>query len=294
LTGSKTRTENLDDLAVHLEAIGNVDDVAEDLRHSLGHRRLAVAGRAVKQDAAAGIDRRTDVVDEVAGDHQALESGLHLLTGDLLAADLLLQNLPRIGVQTNRRRADVGANLQGFRRPLLAEAGQGVTQFAGEPTVGALRLHQLVLDAFVDQGLHHPRLQLQEPHQVLHLLDFQGEHRLEHEFAQLAGGDAHLFQGFRRARRLGHHAGQLFFRDQPQRHQAVAETAAGALLQLDRLLDLRLGRQILLKKDLPQIHRQKNSVSPAAQRRGPLARLAAIPPPDRNNAAAGSNLTGLS
>src|SRR5262249_6885127 len=76
--------EDLDDLPFDLDAVGNIDDVGEQPADALGDRALAVARRPVQQDGPAGIDRRSQAIGELLGDHQVGEGLLDSLAVSLL------------------------------------------------------------------------------------------------------------------------------------------------------------------------------------------------------------------
>ena len=110
------RIEQLDDHAVHLETMRHEDHVFEDGADDFGNGCLAVAGRAVNQDGGAGIYRRSEAGEEAFGDDQILEGidqqfAAHPLVGDFLADDALL-----VGLQGNRRRSEILAQLQRLKR----------------------------------------------------------------------------------------------------------------------------------------------------------------------------------
>ena len=79
--------EQLDDLAFDLDAIGDVDHVAEHIADLLGHRCLAVAGRTVEQDGAAGIDGGADLLHEIFRDDHLAEGGVDRGPIDALIGD---------------------------------------------------------------------------------------------------------------------------------------------------------------------------------------------------------------
>ena len=81
--------EDLHDLAVDLDAVGDIDHVLEHLADDFGNGGLAVAGRAVNQDGVAGVDRRAKAADEAIWNDQALEGLVQTLAGDDLVGDPL-------------------------------------------------------------------------------------------------------------------------------------------------------------------------------------------------------------
>ena len=71
--GVLDRVVHLDDLAVRLDGVRDVDGVAHEPRDALGDARLAVAGVAEEEDRLRRVDRRADLVEHLVGDDEVLE-----------------------------------------------------------------------------------------------------------------------------------------------------------------------------------------------------------------------------
>ena len=89
------RVEEADDFAVDADGPRNPDDLPEGPRHPLGDARLAVAGGAVQEQAAAGVDRRAEPAEHPRVDQQIVEGALQIvgrrmLVGERLAATLAI------------------------------------------------------------------------------------------------------------------------------------------------------------------------------------------------------------
>ena len=73
-----------DDLAVDADRAGNPDVLAERLRDALGDARLAVAGGAVEEQPAAGVDRRAEPGEHSRIDEQIGEGPAQIVGGGVL------------------------------------------------------------------------------------------------------------------------------------------------------------------------------------------------------------------
>src|SRR6185369_4126870 len=141
--------EDLDDLALDLEAMRDVDDILEDAADLLGDRGLAVAGRAVEQHRAAGIDRRPDLVDEGFRDHEIGESLLDRRAVDALVGDALALNAVDVVGERDRNGANILVLLERVHRPSPALLAEHVAHL-GLAVGGAENVEQLSLLRLLD------------------------------------------------------------------------------------------------------------------------------------------------
>src|SRR5215510_6312929 len=83
--------KNLDNLAVDLDAVGNVDRMLKTCPDTLGDTRLAVSAPAVNQDRPAGVDSRSQAARDVIGQDQMREAlGKHGRIDSFVHRGLLL------------------------------------------------------------------------------------------------------------------------------------------------------------------------------------------------------------
>ena len=99
------RVEQLDELAVFDERPRNPDVLAEAARDPLGDRRLAVARRAVQEQARARVDRRAQQVEHLRLDADAAERGRQLLAPRGFGPNRLRLDRHDVVVERHRHRA---------------------------------------------------------------------------------------------------------------------------------------------------------------------------------------------
>ena len=112
--------------------MGQEDRLVEEARGALGDARLAVSGRPVEKDRAAGAEGRSEPFDQRLGKHQPLQAldepvARHVLEMDRLREDARAERLER-----HRRRPDI------LR---LAERRPGVVQALGGQRVADVGAH---------------------------------------------------------------------------------------------------------------------------------------------------------
>jgi hypothetical protein len=145
--------EDVDDLAVDLDGVGDEDVVAVDAQEPLGDRRLAGAGRPVQEHGAAGDGGGPQLAEQLITDDQVGEGGLERVEvhpgAGVLPAD-------HLGVrrQAHRHRPDVARELHAVVG-LLAAAG-GRSQPVVAP-VDALDLEELEVAQVLDHLGHQRR-----------------------------------------------------------------------------------------------------------------------------------------
>ena len=119
--------EQPDDVAFDLDRVRDGDVAVEQVVDGLRDDGLAVAGRAVDEHRVAGIDRRSELVEDLVADDEMRERSSHALA----------RGAPRrrraVGIQVGlvlreryRRGADVVAGLQEQRRAGAAGVGDAV------------------------------------------------------------------------------------------------------------------------------------------------------------------------
>ena len=248
---------DLDDLALHLHRIGDVDDVVEDRGDALGDRGLAVAGGTVEQQGAARVHRRADELHELVGDDEAGELTLQIGAVEALVGHPLAENAMGIGLQRYRRRAGilvlvervlaVGAPGAGEREARAAEA-------AGGAGGGGQGLEELALLGGFEQRVDHREGELDGLGDLRRRFEVLGEHGLDHEAQQIGLVDVGFLDAARRRRRVVHGAVELLLAQRAERHKIVAEAPAAVLLALYRLIDLLRAHQALGNENISQQH----------------------------------------
>ncbi len=258
--------EDLDDLAADLDAVWVVDNVLVDRRDLLGDRGLAVSGRSVEQDAAPRIDGRPEPPHEFRRHDEVREGAVDRGLLDPLVVDRLPQDALFPGFERDRSGADIlalllrvcGAAAAGLRHLealLLIAVRLDHAEALDQLAIGG-RLHQLVghhrreFHLFSELGgtLQAPRL-----------------HQLHHQPEQAVQGDAGLAHAVGRLGSRGEDAGQLFGRNDPQRHQVVAEPASAIALPLQAALDIARLDQPVRDQNVAEMHERP---PPEAERNG--------------------------
>lgn len=118
------RVEDLDDLTVDLDGIGDINDTLERRADRFGDGRLAVPRRAIEQHGAAGVHRRAEMVDEPVGQDQMGNIPRQDFLADPFGAHRLAFYLVTISRERHRRGADILALFQRLGRPVPSLAGQ--------------------------------------------------------------------------------------------------------------------------------------------------------------------------
>jgi hypothetical protein len=118
--------EDVDDLAVYDDGVGDVDDVREDAGEAEGDGGLAVAGRAVEKDGAAGVQGRPGLLDDAVADREAGHDAADAIAGDEFVGELLLVDLCGELFESDGGGAGVAGLLEGVEGPALAFFGDGV------------------------------------------------------------------------------------------------------------------------------------------------------------------------
>jgi hypothetical protein len=144
------RVVDLDHLAVHLDGVRDEHLAGQQVGDDLGDGGLAVAGRAVEEHRAAGVDGRPELVEEAAGQHQVLEGFLEPVDPDE-RQPLHLQAHQRVVLrQRNRRPPGVGGAPDRLAGRLAAPVGQGVVERGAAETLAAPHVRELLLGHEVD------------------------------------------------------------------------------------------------------------------------------------------------
>ena len=112
------------DFAVDADCPRNPDELAEGLGDSLGDAGLAVTRRAVQEQAAAGVDRRTEADQHCLVDQQVFERAVQIFFGRVLVGERLLLDALMYACERHRRGAEVRAVLGELLGPLAAEFGE--------------------------------------------------------------------------------------------------------------------------------------------------------------------------
>ncbi len=104
-----------DDLAVDLDRVGHEHGVVLGVDHPLGDRGLAGARGAVQEDRPRRVNRRSELGEQVLGDHQILEAASDVLPGVRGALVLLFDHRGVFG-EAHRHCAGVLGRLHALRR----------------------------------------------------------------------------------------------------------------------------------------------------------------------------------
>jgi hypothetical protein len=118
--------EEADDLAVRLDAVGQVDRVIERVSERERDRSLAVSGGAVEQQRSRRVGRGAEPGDGAFGKHQVRECARHRFRGDLVGGDRLRGHLCAEGFKSHGRRSGVLALSEGLDCPFAADVGERV------------------------------------------------------------------------------------------------------------------------------------------------------------------------
>ena len=247
--------EHLDDLAINFETIGNIDHTGEHPADFLGDRGLAVAGRAIKQDRAAGVDRRSDFLDKIRGNHQIGEGDVDGGPVDPLIGDALAPDALTVARQRHGNGTDIEALTHRILRPQLAFLAQGVAQFGHRLGAGGPQgAQQLAFLSFIEQLLDDARRQFEQ------IADHRGRlhpapvHCLDQQVEQW--GDTETGLGDRKwRRRRGVDDGlEIDRRQLAHGDQNLADPPAAHALKLQRRRQIRSGHQSMGDQHIPYEH----------------------------------------
>jgi hypothetical protein len=247
--------EDLDDLPFHLEAIGDVDHIVEDAADLFGDRSLAVAGRAIEEDRAAGIDGRTKLVDECLRYHHVGEGGVERGAVDPLIGDPLAVDALGIGGERNRRGTHILVLAEGVLGPLLALFGQGVAQLRhGKIAGGAQDVEELAFLSLLDNELDDARRQLDDLADHRRCFGPSRIDGLDCEIEEILNGKPGVGERAGAWRRLMHHAFKVFGLELSERDQVLSQPAAGRLLAFECRHDVGMGHEAVGNEDVTDEH----------------------------------------
>ena len=247
---------DLHDLAIEIDAIGDIDDVLEDLADDLRHRRLAIAGGPVNENRVAGIDRRAQPTQKAIGHDQTCETLLESLAGHMFVGDALALNAILIVLQRHRRRSEILASLHGVVDEFTPRPRQGQPQFSHRAAGGGhrQRLHELSILGFLQDLVDDVAGQFQGVGDLRRGLELFRVHALHRQLEQHGGIDAGGCRSQRRLRRFVEGLVDLFLGEQAKRDDAVAKPSAVLGLMLERPLDVRRGEETLRHQEFAHVH----------------------------------------
>ena len=149
------RIIHLDDHAIDVDGVGDLDGVAKTPADNFSQAGLAVARRTIEQDRPAGVDGGPQTADQRFRHDEPGQTLVDDVPADLLAEELLTFDLGLIVVQGHRHRADILALLQRLCRPLAALAGKGETHFGtGTQAGNAQGFQEITVAGGFDEFIH--------------------------------------------------------------------------------------------------------------------------------------------
>ena len=128
--------EQLDDLPLDLDGLGDPDRRPEAAGDPLGDAGLAVAGIAVKEQASARVDGRTEQPERLLRDQQVGKRPPQVVFLGVLGGDRLRGHRPKIVVKRNRGGPDVGAFVEVHLGPRPSGVGQRIHIIIGRCRIG--------------------------------------------------------------------------------------------------------------------------------------------------------------
>jgi hypothetical protein len=146
---------DLDDLPVHLQAVGDVGLAAEHGGDGLGQRGLAVARRPVEEERARRVHRRAQLLHDVHVHHQVRQRDLQVLLGDDRVLGGLAGDERVVLLDGHRRGADVGGALERVAGVLAALLGEDEVHGGAAVALAAAQVDELLGREEVDDLVHH-------------------------------------------------------------------------------------------------------------------------------------------
>jgi len=136
--------EDLDDLVVDLDAVGDVGLAAEHARDGLGEARLPVARRAVEEQRAARVHRGPQLVEQILGDGEVRQAHQQIIPADDGVLLGLLGDEGIVLLDGHRGGAHVGGAGERVARVLAALPGEDELHRGAAEALSAAQNPQLL------------------------------------------------------------------------------------------------------------------------------------------------------